>query len=264
MHMLQDEDTKRKLVELLLRLNNLSKNKAALALDLKRQNLYAWLKGVDTAIANTKKLELLALLGVHNGALADDQIHRWRISDLEDAKNALLILTSQTNEPQQLFILNLWPANDSGAVLRLTTNEYHHIYLLLYYPLQVSAPIQINADTLGIGQSTQSLVRLTKEQWEAWLKPDDISLNTVARLIDHEIQSNAPPEPLEHFEDDEQAEVENYWLTNEAPPAPTAEQIAVWDELLTRALMSGKSFDQAMHMTMTALGLYFAGERKPL
>ncbi|NCN89511.1 MAG: hypothetical protein GW936_08770, partial [Gallionella sp.] len=51
----------------MLRLNKISKNKAALSLDLKRQNLYAWLKGVDTAISNTKKLELLALLGVRNG-----------------------------------------------------------------------------------------------------------------------------------------------------------------------------------------------------
>lgn len=258
---LENEDIKRKLVEVLLRLNNLSKNKAALALGLKRQNLYGWLKGVDPAIANSKKLELLALLGVRNGTLADDQIHRWCVTDLDDVKNALLILTSQTDKPQRLFILNLWPANDSGAVLRLTTRDHHHVYLLLYYPLRVSAPPPINATSLGIGETMHSLMRLTKEQWGEWLKPDGISLSAASQIIDHEILFNRPPGESDA---NEQTDVEGYdtWEPCE-PPKPTAEQIEIWDELLYRALMSGKSFDQSVHMTKVALGLYVLGENMP-
>lgn len=257
------EDTKRELVEALLRLNKISKNKAALSLDLKRQNLYAWLKGIDTAISNTKKLELLALLGVRNGELADDQIHRWCITNLEDARLVISILTSQMSAPQHLSILNIWPDNNSDAVLRLTTNDHHHVYLLLYYPLQDSVPPQINATTLGLGESMQSMVRLTKEQWTSWLKPDEISLGTVAHIVDHEIQCNFPPEELESLDTDQQADDDYYiGLGNQEPPKPTPEQLAVWSELLERALRSGKSFEQSLHMTKIALNLYQPNEKK--
>jgi len=258
-----DEDTKRSLVEALLRLNKFSKNKAALSLDLKRQNLYAWLKGVDTAISNTKKLELLALLGVRNGELADDQIHRWCITDLEEVRSVISILTSQMSAPQHLSILNVWPDNHSDAVLRLTTNDHHHVYLLLYYPLQDSAPPQINATTLGIGESMQSMVCLTKEQWASWLKPDEVSLSTVARIVDHEIQFNLPPTELESLDTDQQADDDYYIsLTDQEPPKPTPEQLAVWSELLERALRSGRSFEQAIHMTRIALNLYQPNEKR--
>ncbi len=261
-HMLEDEDTKRKLVEALLRLNDLSKNKAALALDLKRQNLYAWLKGTDTAISNTKKLELLALLGVRNGSLSADQIHRWRIQDLEDAKVVLTILTNQTSKPQQLYILNIWPANHADAILRLTTDPDHHVYLLLYYPLLESPPVPINAETLGIGESIPFLVILTREQWSTWLKPNEVSLSTVARIIDQTIQTPYSASQLESPAPEDQAEEsEQNWLANQSPPMPTAEQITIWEDLLVRALMSGKSFDQISFETKTALGLNFPREK---
>ena len=252
-----DEDTKRTLVEALLRLNKISKNKAALSLDLKRQNLYAWLKGVDTAISNTKKLELLALLGVRNGELADDQIHRWCISDLEDARSVISILTRQTDAPQRLSILNVWPDNHSDAVLRLTTNDHHHVYLLLYYPLKDSAPPQINATTLGIGESMQSMVRLSKEQWASWLKPGEISINTVAHIVDHEILANFPPEELESLDTESQTDDDYYIkLADQAPLKPTPNQFAAWAKLLEQALRSGKSFEQSVRMTKIALNLH--------
>jgi len=251
------EDTKRKLVEALLRLNGISKNKAALALDLKRQNLYGWLKGVDSAIANSKKIDLLKILGVKEGQLDSGKIHRWCIQRLEDVPFVISTLTEAETAPQELFVMGIWPANDSDAVLRLTTNARHHTYLLLYYPATETPPQKITADSLGIGTQMQSIVPLNKEQWSSWLEPQEVDAELIKKTVDFEIQYNLPHDPLDEEPDDLTGDESHYdELATLVPPTASKDQLKQWEDLLDRALMSGRSFEQIVAETKAAMNLY--------
>jgi len=250
------EETKRKLVDALLRLNNISKNKAALAISLQRQNLYAWFKGVDTAVSNTKKLELLALLGVSAGQLANDRIHRWCIQNLEDVQFVISTLTAAESAPQELFVLGIWPANDTDAVLRLTTNDHHHVYILLHYPTSDTPHTKISAETLGIGTQMKSIVAVNKEQWAQWLKPDEIEPGLIARTIDFEIQYNLPYEPLDTESDEDGVDIDYDAPPLLEPPTATQEQVKRWVELLDQGLMTGRTYEQIEAETKRAMSLY--------
>lgn len=259
--MYQSEDLKRNLVEALLRLNGMSKNKAALSLDLKRQNLYNWLSGVDTAISNTKKLELLEMLGVKGGQLSTDRIHRWCIHNIEDARLVISAMTAKETKPQELFILGIWPANDFDAVLRLTTGNHHHTYLLLYYPPTDKPPLKITADSLGLGTQMKSIVAMTKEQWTNWLSPDVVDQGLITRTIDFEIQNNSTAEGVDAEDTDDSHDASIAALE---PPTATVEQTKRWNTLLDQALMTGRSFEQVLAETKQALNIYSFGELRAM
>lgn len=179
------EDSKRKLVKALLRLNKISGNKAAINVGLKRQNFYVWLNGVNSAISDIKKLELLDLLGVRYGQLDSSKIHRWCIQDMDDASLVISTLIA----PQELLVMGI-AANEGDAILRLDIDDRHHAYLLLHRPFIAEVPsIKITAAALGIGTQMDSIIPLSKDQWTDWLEPGDAELGLIARTMDAGIQS---------------------------------------------------------------------------
>lgn len=233
------EDAKRTLLNALLRLNGLSKNKAALSLGLFRSNLNSWLKGTNSSISSVKKLELLSLVGVSEGALDRRRIHRWDVKDIEDVRFALSVFLAR-DPAAELQIMNVCLANPADAVMRLTYGA-ESTYLLLHHHAPESIVPVINSSSLGLGVSVDSPVRLTKAQWGSWIQPDAVDRSTIARSIDGWLslaakKSNAHQSAQDDFS--ERQSNESRWLS-----------------VLDLALSSGLTFEQVIEGAERALGV---------
>lgn len=139
-------DRIRRGVELAIQLQGLTRKAVAEATGIKRPNLVGWLNQRN-GISEEKLLAVLRTVHLPKGILEDQMIHRWSVSDWDEARE-MLDITLVAEEKQHVEIFHLGRRTASPvAILRcaceVPNGDYpaipvHHLIVLTPAPLAPS------------------------------------------------------------------------------------------------------------------------------
>lgn len=246
------------LVRTLIRLLNISQGKAVDAAGLTRQNVSTWLTGRESSLTNEKKLHMLSTLGVLYHRLRSDVVHRWCVTSILDVADVLSTVVDPSADVLLWEVDN--PALPGSAILRIRQDS-EIAWVILYRPSMDQKPASITPQALGCGQFVCDL-SINKDQWESWLPPAQIEIESFKEQMDYLISTSSFPLPSD---DQDVDELESDYLDIDRADIsefrPTQKDLDAWYELLVRAKMQGMDLDDALKQVKRMLGLRFAGEK---
>lgn len=255
----------RELVGALLRLNNISQGKAADRTKLQRQNVSSWYTGRDNAISQESQLRLLETLGILEGSLNSDVIHRWRVKDIEDV--AMVLSTTLTDEDR--VNAEIWPVkilSQIKCVVLRVSRPSETIWVLMSRPPMAEKPKPIDAVSLKFGTDMYEVV-IDNATLDSWLNTevlDPVAFNNQMTALIEIFPHPAVPQAI--YDEMEEPGGENVLEASQEQVweslVPTSEEIKEWNEVLLQAKLRGKSFDEIVKTTSKLLGISLLGSNK--
>ena len=163
----------------LVSLSGMNNAKVADLAGINRPNLYAWLSGKSQIMSKEREEKLLAALGVVDGKLSGNIVHRWRVD--ADAINIRAALNHLENKEYL----------DAAEIIFVKTDESASGKIELYNLIEIPRPdgkltilasfnkplkneYPINSTKLKFGHNGKNIV-IWADLWARWWNKDELS-----------------------------------------------------------------------------------------
>jgi hypothetical protein len=148
------------LVAALMRLREETLAKVFQATGIRGANLSVWLKGKPQVISDRRVATLLDYLGVRQGRLRADVLHRWAIAEsVGDLKTVLEMVVTGGDREHLVIYRDMNRDPEAIAALEVPNTPIPTFVLLSAAPT-LSGPPRISADDIGFGNDVESPIWL--------------------------------------------------------------------------------------------------------
>lgn len=178
------------LAKTLIQLSNTKGVKIAEAAGIKNPNFYNWMANKPKALSENAVEKLFSVLGVTNGQLNANTLHRWYESD-HDAENINQTLTQLINlqEYQNTEIFHVRSIDNKLFNLLKLSNDKHSILILCFNTLPRTNEYPINAKKIGFGKDIFLSSPIPSEIYAKWMH---VTLNLEIQSFIHDASIYLP------------------------------------------------------------------------
>lgn len=168
-----------KLFKELVKLHGLNNAKVADLSGVKRPNLYNWLSGKSQVMSKEREDNLLKVLGVFNGKLMTDVVHRWHADkDLSNIKTTLSLLEDPVNLNDTEIYFVKTDASATGqaelfSLLRIPRGA-EFLTIMVSYEKPLSTEYPVKAAKLGFGNDLK-IINIYSDKWYGWWNKEILS-----------------------------------------------------------------------------------------
>jgi len=164
----------------LVKLLGLNNAKVADLAGVKRPNLYNWLSGKSQVMSKEREDNLLKVIGVINGKLATEIVHRWNSDkDLSNIKTILNQLEDAQDLKQTEIYFVKTDASATGQVelfsLLRIPRASEFVTILVSYEKPLSTEYPVKSAKLGFGNDMKT-INVWSDVWYGWWNKETLTM----------------------------------------------------------------------------------------
>lgn len=209
-----------KLFKELVKLHGLNNAKVADLSGVKRPNLYNWLSGKSQVMSKEREDNLLKVLGVVNGKLMTDVVHRWHVDkELNNIKTTLSLLEDPVNLNNTDIYFVKTDASATGqaelfSLLRIP-RAADFLTIMVSYEKPLSTEYPVKSAKLGFGNDLKT-INVWADEWYGWWNKENLSTKDFLSEASTHIISNGIDKSEQSIDRDLIAKYENTIRENKA------------------------------------------------